>query len=323
MNERIVVCICTRGRPKLFSECLASVKRAYIPDGYDVSILVIDNNDEASSEVQTACEEAWPDVYYDHEARAGLSLARNCALRGARGLNADWIAFIDDDERADAVWLVEFMTAIEKHSQVTRWECSYCGKPHAWPVDAAHGVIEYEFPSDAPAWRCRDPWGKWGDVDGKHLNCAGTGNVIFRASKARGLCFDEAQNTSGGEDTKFFQRFHHERGGRIVLSLYATVTETVTWDRITLQGHAKKAFRNGVHKIELSHMKRSKAIKQTVKRTLTGLWLLAMTPLAFVAGKDRALKIMLTGVLKLSEAAGTAAAVCGRSFNYYAKTTGQ
>jgi succinoglycan biosynthesis protein ExoM len=296
---------------------MISLSQLVKPAGYNVDILVIDNNDEKSRWVGDECITVG--ARYRFEPTPGLSSARNAALATATAMGTDWLAFIDDDERADRLWLVAFTEIIERLSNESGWTCEHCGQGATRPVDAVHGVIQYAYPPDAAPWRCRDPWGSWGDVDGKELDCAGTGNVIFRASVARGLRFDEALNTSGGEDTDFFRRFHRERGGRIVLSLHALATETVTWDRITLRGHCRKAFRNGFMK----EPRLKRPIRKALQRLVSGLTLLIVAPLVLVAGKNRALKTMLAGILKISEALGIASARSGGEFNYYAKTTGQ
>jgi succinoglycan biosynthesis protein ExoM len=318
--EKIVICVCTRGRPILFRACLDSLTSVIHPIGYGVDILVIDNNDAKDVVVSDACRSVG--ARYRHEPEAGLSAARNAGLTTALVMGADWIAFIDDDEVADRLWLVRFMEALNTYAYaVPASPCVHCGKPHAEPirlVDAVHGTIRYAYPPESAMWRRRAPWGSWGDVDGKDLDCAGTGNVIFRASIVRehGLRFDAAHNASGQEDTEFFRQFHAV-GGRIILSTLAVVTETVTADRLTLAGHWRKAYRNGHYKVAGKHRRR-----RATRRIVGGVLKIAVSPLLLVGGWTLPMKTALSGLLNISEAAGTLHALCGGVFEYYKKTTG-
>jgi succinoglycan biosynthesis protein ExoM len=318
--EKIVVCVCTRGRPELFKRCLNSLARVIMPEGFNIEILVIDNNDEKSADVSKACSAVGGVlVRYRYEPVAGLATARNAALTTALVMDADWIAFIDDDEVADRLWLVRFMEAIERYAIVGP-SCDYCGKPHNSPVDAVHGTIRYVYPTASAKWRWRAPWGSWGNVDGAPLDCAGTGNVIFRAAIVwrHGLRFNPALNASGGEDTDFFRRFH-ALGGRIILSTLAITTEAVTMDRLTLHGHWRKAYRNGHNKAR----ERKRPVRRAVKRGVGGALKIATAPLLIVGGWTIAMKLALSGMLNVAEAAGTIHALCGGKFDYYAKVTGK
>jgi len=318
--EKIVVCVCTRGRPELFKRCINSLARVIKPEGFDLETLVIDNNDEKSADVSDACHATGGAVIrYRYEPTAGLASARNAALETALVMDATWIAFIDDDEVADKLWLVRFMEAIERYA-IGGQACDYCGKPHNSPVDAVHGTIRYAYPTASAKWRRRAPWGSWGAVDGAPLDCAGTGNVIFRASLVwrHGLRFNPALNASGGEDTDFFRRFH-ALGGRIILSTLAIVTEAVTMDRLTLRGHWRKAYRNGHNKAR----ERKTSLRRVVKRGASGALKIAAAPLLIVGGRTIAMKLALSGMLNVAEAAGTIHALRGGKFDYYAKVTGK
>jgi hypothetical protein len=220
-------------------------------------------------------------------------------LTTALQLQADWIAFIDDDEVPQQDWMVQLCAAAWTHN-----------------ADAVNGVVRYKFPDDCPTWRRRKPWEDWGNAEGARLDSAGTGNVLFRASMASHLRFDESQGMLGGEDSHFFRRFH-DAGGRIVLSLKPVVTETVPWSRLTLQGFIKKHFRKGIAEIEYRRMngqriRRSRAIR----RFLRGLRILPLTPF-------RGLGNMLSGICMIAESAGIAWSISGRRFQYYKHVTGE
>jgi len=92
----ISVVVCTRDRPRSLRVCLASLAQLDYPD-YEV--VVVDN---VSRTAETAEIVARTGFRYVREERPGLDWARNCGLRAARH---DIIAYLDDDARADPLWL--------------------------------------------------------------------------------------------------------------------------------------------------------------------------------------------------------------------------
>lgn len=94
--------ICTYKRADYLRVALRSLcQQTLARDQYEV--LVVDNAGEA--EVSAIVDEFKAenvDVRYVLETQVGLSHARNCALKEARG---EYIAYLDDDARANADWL--------------------------------------------------------------------------------------------------------------------------------------------------------------------------------------------------------------------------
>ena len=66
-----------------------------------------DQSPSAQASVQALAAEAPFPVIYVHEPEPGVANARNAALAKAGG---DFIAFLDDDEEAQAGWLAELLT---------------------------------------------------------------------------------------------------------------------------------------------------------------------------------------------------------------------
>lgn len=91
------VAVCTRERPEELRHCLTAIA-ALPPDGHEV--LVVDN--APTSDATLRVVELFPGVRYLREDRPGLDVARNRALREARG---EIVAFTDDDARPDRGWL--------------------------------------------------------------------------------------------------------------------------------------------------------------------------------------------------------------------------
>ncbi|HHQ14769.1 MAG TPA: glycosyltransferase family 2 protein, partial [Chromatiales bacterium] len=105
--QHVCVAICTRQRPKMLARCLEGVLRQTLPAGWRMSVLVVENNEEPSEQLSVSSRQTQPgtELYYFHETTLGISSARNRAVEEALNLNADWIAFIDDDEVPDESWL--------------------------------------------------------------------------------------------------------------------------------------------------------------------------------------------------------------------------
>jgi glycosyltransferase involved in cell wall biosynthesis len=102
---RISVVVCTYNRADSLVKTLESVVSQSLPQGIDWEILVIDNNssDETRRVAEDFCLQHPHRVRYLFEPQQGVSHARNAGVRGARG---EIVAFIDDDETADAQWLL-------------------------------------------------------------------------------------------------------------------------------------------------------------------------------------------------------------------------
>lgn len=144
MNERpemiggdepplFTVAICTRNRDALLDEALASVEPQLLGDA---ELLVIDNG---STDGTPGCVVRWagvnPRIRGVVESELGLSVARNTALRSARG---GWIVFLDDDATAEPGWLDAFRRAVR--SPVSPSQAAFGG-----PV-----IPRYE--GDRPFW---------------------------------------------------------------------------------------------------------------------------------------------------------------------------
>jgi GT2 family glycosyltransferase len=106
----ITVVICTRERPGALARCLDSLLAQQYPA---FRVLVVDNAPDttATAEVVHSAARRGP-VDYLLEPRAGLSFARNAAVKAAPG---QILAWIDDDEVADPHWLAEVARALDEH----------------------------------------------------------------------------------------------------------------------------------------------------------------------------------------------------------------
>ncbi|MCL5256798.1 MAG: glycosyltransferase [Chloroflexi bacterium] len=108
------VIICTRDRPDQLAVALSSVSQMQYPR---FEILVIDNASKTGSTRQLIDSRFGHtnNLRYFREDRPGVSWARNCGLRHAKG---EFVAFTDDDVIVDKYWLADLMKGFEVASDV-------------------------------------------------------------------------------------------------------------------------------------------------------------------------------------------------------------
>lgn len=222
------ICVCTYRRPQVV-QTLRSLQNLVLPDGYNVTVLVIDNDAAPSAQeaVQKIAEMAAIPVRYAHVPQGNISIARNGALAHS---HADFLAFIDDDEVAAEDWLFHLTQKMEEDT-----------------ADVVLGPVEAVYAPNAPAWMRAQQVHSTAPVwTHGEITTGYTCNVLIKCKTARirGLSFDLSLGKSGGEDTKFFHDIF-ERGGKITFAPKALVYEDVPDDRARLGWLVRRRFRMG------------------------------------------------------------------------------
>lgn len=170
-------------------------------------------------------------VTYVHEPAAGIPLARNAALDAALRLNADWIAFVDDDEVAPQSWLARLFEVAKSTA-----------------ADVVHGTMvpthAKEIAHLAASWRAGNSV-----PTARRTRKAATNNVLFRtwivAAPAL-LRFDENMRACGGSDGEFFMRAA-DAGAVMVRTGDAPIFEEQGEERKTASWQRRRAFRVGAN----------------------------------------------------------------------------
>jgi succinoglycan biosynthesis protein ExoM len=231
MPTLISIGMCTLRRPSL-ARTLASIRNQRLPERMSLEVVVVDNDQAGSAEpvVTDFAAQVLFEVRYSIEPRGGLSSARNRVLSLARG---DWIALIDDDETAEPDWLTELISCARRFE--------------------AQGVVgrvcpQYEAAA-APSWVADSGvFDLWLPATGTRIGAddALSGNALLDARflRAHSLRFNEAFNSTGGEDTDFFARLI-ECGGLVVSSREAVVHEIIGRDRMTPEYLVRRSLRVG------------------------------------------------------------------------------
>lgn len=297
--SHIVVAVCTYRRPQMLQACLRTLAVQTVPEGFRLSIVVIDNEPEPNSATIVArCAEQSPcfPFHYVHQPKRGIASARNAALEAALSLGANWIAFIDDDAQAAPDWLGHLMA------------------PEYLATPVLMGANIYRYPDPMPFWvRPSEPKGE----EGQECKTAYTGNVRFSADLVKaGLRFDEALGLMGGEDNEFFSRARM-LGFGIKRTLRAVTIESAHPERLTYIGQIYRAYWCAASEIRRLAITRSvggaalrKAHTIPLNLVFGAAWLLAgavALPVSRVAFRDCALE----GGKKLAKGAGRLVSLLG------------
>ena len=225
----ISVCITTYRRQERLELLLDDlVKQELLPS----EVIVVDNDATGSAhevvEKQIKSGTPFP-IHYDIQPVKNISLTRNRTVALAK---YDWIAFIDDNERAPVLWLSQLAKAIT--------ECK---------ADGVLGPVVPIVPLEAPDWIQRGHFYDWSRLEtGEEvpLNKLRFGNVILRASILRTSPepFDTCYGLTGGEDGDLLMRLA-QQGACIVWCDEAIVLEPVESTRLSLRWLLLRAFHGG------------------------------------------------------------------------------
>jgi succinoglycan biosynthesis protein ExoM len=225
----ISVCIATYRRPERLRALLDDLVAQQL---LSFEIVVVDN-DSAASAREVVDERRRRGVccplHYDLQTEKNISLTRNRTVAIASG---DWLAFIDDDERAPAAWLRQLGGAAGCNA-----------------ADGVLGPVVPVVPAAAPAWIRRGDFYSWARMPTGTVvppNRLRFGNVLLRASflTAHGAPFDPAYGLTGGEDGDLLARLV-DSGARLVWCDEAIVTEPVEAARLSLRWLLRRALRGG------------------------------------------------------------------------------
>lgn len=246
----IVLAICTFQRPKMLQTCLETVAKMTRPEGYQLKVVVVDNEASDSTGAIVHAVQSPFDTTYIAEPKRGIVHARNTAIDTALSLGADWIAFIDDDQTVPQSWLADMVAAQAQFG-----------------ADVIHSAV-----------RCVDESGrvlnKLKGRDETDLPDAASGGVLFSvrlvAKDQMGLRFDPRFNFAGGEDRYFFLEAT-QRGARICRSAANVLDELFIPSRLTKKAQFLRHFHQGWvdSYIDLDMFPRGRALRSIWTRNVS------------------------------------------------------
>ena len=226
---KVSVCIATHRRIQRLRAVLEDMTRqSRLPD----QVVVVDNDANGSARAiidQLRASGAPFRIDYEVQPERNIALTRNRTVMIADG---DWLAFIDDDERAPASWLKQLLDAAASYS-----------------ADGILAPVEPQLPPEAPTWIRRGrfydfPHMRSGEV--VPLNRMRFGNVLLRAAPLRAEPgpFDRAYGLSTGEDGDLLVRLAR-KGVRIIWFDEAIVWEPIEPRRLSLRWLLMRALSGG------------------------------------------------------------------------------
>jgi succinoglycan biosynthesis protein ExoM len=227
--SRVAICIATFQRTEQLRDLLAALGRLsfYNIRPHRIDVIVVDN--DAARSANSVCDiKDYPwTIRYVCEPKRGIARARNRAITEAA--DAEFLAFVDDDETPEPRWLDELL-----------WTRSQ------FQADVVSGPVVPEYTGDVPEWIrnggfFRRPVFRTGDV----VELCSTNNVLIRSAiLAKVSGFDEQFNLTGGEDTHFFLRVR-KSGCHMVFSSAALVHERITAKRANLSWLLRRGYQSG------------------------------------------------------------------------------
>lgn len=228
------VAICTWNRSAQLRRTLETLTRLAQPAG-GWELLVVNNNCTDDTDAVAATFADRLPLRVLHEPTPGQSIARNLAIREARG---ECIAWTDDDVLVDPAWLQGLLEALDR-----------------FEADWAFGTSEPEWPGAAPAWYAPRFRGYFAALDyGRDpfvvtdfeqpfygLNFAGRTSAHVALGGFRSE-FGFRGNVGGvGEDVDMFQRALRA-GMRIAYTPEARVRHIIPPDRVTKRYHRRRQW---------------------------------------------------------------------------------
>jgi succinoglycan biosynthesis protein ExoM len=225
----ISVCVATYRRNDRLSAMLDDLARQeLLPD----QVVIVDNDADGAARAVVEQHRARPAPFaidYDIQPERNIALTRNRTVELATG---EWLAFIDDDERAPPDWLRKLLAAAENYQ-----------------ADGVLAPVEPQLPDNAPPWIRRGrfyDYPHWPSGAAMPLNWMRFGNVLLRASclRAEPGPFDSRYGLMNGEDGDLLVRLAH-RGAKIVWFEQAPVYEPIEHKRLSLRWLMLRAMSGG------------------------------------------------------------------------------
>ncbi len=228
-SATVGVCIPTFRRNSRLRALLDDLARQDHPPD---QVIVVDNDAAgAARAVVDECRGARPpfSIDYDVQPVPNISLTRNRTVQLA---HTEWLAFIDDDERAPPDWIRRLLQAAGDHR-----------------ADVILSPVLPQVPPTAPSWIRR---GRFYDFphqpEGAPVptNCMRFGNVLLHAALLQGepVPFDPRFGLTAGEDIDLLARLAR-KGARIIWTETAPVFEPIEEKRLALRWLLRRALGGG------------------------------------------------------------------------------
>lgn len=301
--KKVCVAIPTFRRPDGLAQLLSALSRQRVPEGYVVTLLVLDNDRIASAQATVESHrDGLPfELLYRHVPEPGLTVVRNAAIAFAR---SDFLllAMVDDDEVPVPDWLAELLR-IERETD----------------SDAVVGPVPQALPPGAPRWIRA---GRFFDLptfrDGARMDFGYSGNCLLRVASLERyrLLFDPALNFAGGEDMLFFRQLL-AAGGRLSFAAHATAVEKLPPDRLRASYLLRLHYRRG-NTLAICDRKLAGTRAALLSRALKAaarvvLGVIQLLPFSFLRGRAGA----MIALCNVAQGFGSVAGLGGHVYHAY------
>jgi succinoglycan biosynthesis protein ExoM len=224
----ISICIATYRRPDRLGLLLKDLDEQSLKPA---EVVVVDNDADGSARATVErfrTTVSFP-VHYDIQPARNIALTRNRSVELATG---EWLAFVDDDERAPREWLQQMYEATERFA-----------------ADGVLGPVQPVVPETAPQWIRRGKFYDFARLNSGSvvpLNRMRFGNIILRGTRLRAEKgpFDVAYGLTTGEDADLLIRMV-EKGAKIVWSDETIVWEPIEPSRLSMRWLLQRALSGG------------------------------------------------------------------------------
>ena len=224
----ISVCVATYRRIDRLALLFSDLKaQSRLPD----EVVVVDNDASGSARETVEHFQAgapFP-MRYEIQPLRNIALTRNRTVALASG---EWLAFIDDDERAPPAWLHQLFAAAQR-----------------FEADGVLGPVEPIVPDTAPQWIRKGRFYDFARLPSGatvSLNRMRFGNVILAGDRLRAEegPFDVAYGLTTGEDADLLIRMA-AKGAKIVWSDETIVWEPIEQARLNVRWLLQRALSGG------------------------------------------------------------------------------
>ena len=307
----VTVAILTYRRPDVLRRGLEAVSARIVERrvdlaGYEVEVLVVDNDPGGSARLVVASVDSAVPVRYVVEPRPGIGAARQRALDESR--HRDVLVFVDDDEVPCRTWLDHLL--------------------HTWSVTGAAAVAGRVVPRYETVL---DPWIEAGQFfvrrdlpTGTAVESAPAGNLLIDLVQVRslGVGFDPRFGLTGGEDTLFTRQLRR-RGGVISFCRESKVIDIVPSERMTRRWVLRRAWSHGNTTAHVEVTLASGWLRRACTRTAVALGgflrIAGGGSRALYGAATRDLSAQARGLRLLCRGGGMVVGAAGRMYEEYAR----
>lgn len=271
--RHISVCICTFKRPQFLQRLLRELVDQQTDGLFSYSIVVVDNDylQSAKAAVEEFGRTSRIPIGYYVEPQQNIPLARNKAIENAQ---ANYIAFIDDDELPIKRWLLTLLKACDEYD-----------------VDGVLGPVKRRFEEKPPDWvlmgqfyeRRTFPTGTV--LEWKHGR---TGNVLLKGHLFATGELPFRPEFRASEDQDFFHRMI-EKGYRFIWCDEAVAYEIVPptrWKRTIM---LKRALLRGA----MARLQPSFGVRDTAKSGIAVVVYIMALPFAALMGQHKFMDLLI------------------------------